>query len=294
MRIRRLRLQRYLQRQPWPAKVTRWLVLVLLNGLLLSACNRAPAPAPSLPENASPTLLQIGVTSSNSTIGPLIEAAFAVPYPQIELQFILANSATLYTDLANGLLDAILVHHIPEGNGRYFNPVALDGLVLITHPDNPVSSLASAEVQAIFNGRLTNWQDVGGPNQAIVLLSREQGAGLRTLLRQRLMAEQRISPNALLQTGNDAMLAAVAATPAAFGYSSHSSASQNPSVKMIQIDGRSATPASLADQSYPLTSPLYFVAATETEPVGALRAFLAWLQSDEGQHAIEESYGRIR
>jgi phosphate transport system substrate-binding protein len=196
--------------------------------------------------------------------------------------------------LSNGLLDAVLLHHIPEGNNRYFNPIALDGLVIIIHPDNPVQTVTSAEVQAIFNGRLTSWQAVGGPEQEIVLLSREQGAGLRTLLRQQIMAEQRISPNALLQTGNEAMLTAVAENPTAIGYSSMSSASQSAAVKMLQIDGRSATTATTANQTYPLTTPLYFLAATESEPTGELRAFLAWLQSDAGQAAVGDVYGRVR
>jgi ABC-type phosphate transport system substrate-binding protein len=108
------------------------------------------------------------------------------------------------------------------------------------------------------------------------------------------MAEQRISPNALLQTGNEAMLTAVAHNPAAIGYSSLSSASQTPTVKMLAVDGRSATTFTTADQTYPLTTPLYFLAATEAEPTGELRAFLAWLQSDKGQVVVGEIYGRIR
>ncbi len=268
-------------------------LLVLLVGAAIAACSAEPAPPPALPANTSPVLLQIGVTSSASAIIPLVEAAYVPENPQVELQFVVANSTALTNDLANGLLDAVLLHHIPEDNRQYFNPVALDGLVIIAHSDNPVQTLTSAEIQAIFNGRLTNWQSVGGFDQEIVLLSREQGSGLRTLLRQHIMAEQRISPNALLQTGNEAMLTAVANDPAAVGYSSMSSASQSP-VKMLQIDGRSATSTTTTDQSYPLTTPLYFLAATEDEPTGELRAFLAWLQSDAGQGVIEGIYGRVR
>ena len=273
----------------------RWIwLLALLVGVTTAACNSQPAPPPTLPADTTPTLLQIGVTSSASAIIPLVETAYAEEYPQVELQFVVANSTALVDDLDNGLLDAILLHHIPEGNQRYYNPVAVDGLVLIVHPDNPVQGLTSAEVQAIFNGSLTNWQLVGGLDQEIVLLSREQGSGLRTLLRQQIMAEQRISPNALLQTGNEAMLTAVANNPAAMGYSSLSSASQTATVKMLVIDGRSATPTTTAEQTYSLTTPLSFLTATESEPNGELRTFLAWLQSAAGQAAIEDVYGRVR
>lgn len=265
----------------------------LLAMLAITACNRQPAPPPTLPATTAATLLQIGVTSSASALIPLVEAGYTPENPQIELQFVVANSSALVDDLGNGLLDAVLLHHIPEGNERYFNPVALDGLVIVIHPDNPVQALTSAEVQAIFNGRLTNWQSVGGADQEIVLLSREQGSGLRTLLRQHIMAEQRISPNALLQTGDEAMLTAVADTSAAIGFSSMSSASRS-TVKLLPIDGRSATPSTTAEQTYPLTTPLYFLAATESEPTGELRVFLAWLQSDAGQAVVGDVYGRVR
>ena len=266
----------------------------LLAAGLVIGCTVQPAPPPALPAPTAPTLLQIGVTSSASPLIPLIETVYAQENPLAELLFVPANSNTLTTDLANGQLDAILVHHIAEGETRYFNPVALDGLVFVTHPDNPVQALTPAEVQAIFNGRITNWQSLGGADEAIVLLSREQGSGLRTILRQQIMAEQRFSPNARLQSGDEAMLTAVANNPAAIGYSSMGSASQLAGVKMLDIDGRSATPATTADQTYPLTTPLYFLTASEAEPTGELRAFLAWLQSEEGQAVLGGVYGRIR
>ena len=269
-------------------------LLWLLGLLALAACQTRPAPPPTRPANSGLTLLQIGVTSSATAVVPLLQAAYGQQNPQVELQFVVANSTALYDDLSSGLLDAVLLHHIPQGNGRYFNPIALDGVVFMVHPDNPVQTLSSAEIQAIFNGRITNWQTVGGANEEIELLSREQGSGLRALLRQQIMAEQRITPNALLQVGDEAMHTAVANNPAALGYSSLSSASQTSSVKIISLDGRWPTLQTTADQTYALTTPLYFIAATEAEPVGELRALLAWLQSEEGQGAIGEVYGRIR
>ncbi len=261
---------------------------------MLVACSPQLASAPTLPATTAPTLLQIGIVSSAQPLIPLIETNYAPENPQVALQFVVGNSESLQTDLANGLLDAVLLHQIPVGIGRYFNPVALDGLVIVTHPDNPVAGLSLAEVQAIFNGRITNWQTVGGIDQAIMLLSREPGSGLHTLLRQRVMAEQRLSPNALLQTSDQAMLTAVAKNPAAIGFSSLGSASQTTSVKIVQVDGRFATSATVTDQTYPLTTPLYFLAATEAEPIGELRAFLAWLQSDVGQTVLGDVYGRVR
>jgi phosphate transport system substrate-binding protein len=171
------------------------------------------------------------------------------------------------------------------------NPVALDGLVIVVHPNNPVQDLSLAEVQALFNGRITNWSALGGPDQPVNLVSREPGAGTRAILQQRVLAEQRISINALIQPDDSSLLAAVAADPLAVGYSMMGTAVIG-EVKLLSIDGIVPTPATTADQSYPLTAPLYFL--SPTEPQGELRAFLAWLQSDVGQGVIGVGYGRVR
>ena len=63
-------------------------------------------------------------------------------------------------------------------------------------------------------------------------------------------------------------------------------------VKAVSIDGIAPSPQSSSSQDYPLTVPLYFV--SPTEPQGEMRAFLAWLQSEEGQAIVSESVGTVR
>jgi phosphate transport system substrate-binding protein len=93
-------------------------------------------------------------------------------------------------------------------------------------------------------------------------------------------------------------LDAVAADSAAVGFSMMGTAASRQTreptvnVKLLTIDGIAPTPVTTADQTYPLTSPLYFL--SPTEPQGNLRVFLAWLQSDAGQGVIGDGYGRVR
>jgi hypothetical protein len=266
--------------------------------LILAACQPQPAPLPANTPLPPPVVQQIGLSSSAAALAELVAEPFAEQSNLASPQFILANNATLFTDLIAGQLEAILVHHIPAGSPGWFNPVALDGLVIVVHPDNPVENLSLGEVQALFNGRITNWSALGGPDQPINLISREQGAGTRAILQQRVLAEQRISINALIQPDDRSLLAAVAADPLAVGYSMMGTAASRQDrgptaeVKLLSIDGIVPTPATTADQTYPLTAPLYFL--SPTEPQGELRAFLAWLQSDDGQAAIGDWYGRVR
>lgn len=204
-----------------------------------------------------------------------------------------ANDATLLADLQRGALDAALLHHLPAALPNWYNPVALDGVVVVVHAENPVNDLTMAEVQAIFNGRVTNWSAVGGAELPITVVTRESGSGALALFRSRVMAEQRISVNAQVRADDAALLAAVAETPGAVGVSMMGNAAVA-EVKMVGIDGRFPTPAETAAQSYPLTAPLYFVMPGAAEPAGALRDLLAWLQSEEGQGVINGRYGAVR
>jgi phosphate transport system substrate-binding protein len=80
----------------------------------------------------------------------------------------------------------------------------------------------------------------------------------------------------------------VAATPGAIGYTMMVSAGE----RSLLVDGHAASPDTVEDQSYPLTTPIYFVSLAE--PTGPVRDFLAWLQSPEGQAELREKYGQVR
>jgi len=255
-----------------------------------TACETMPAPPSVITPTAPPTTLRIGLTDSAAELMALTAEPFEAAYPQTAVQFTTANNRTLLADLETGQFDAVLVHHIPATTGMWFNPVALGGLVIIVHSDNPVSRLDSAEIQAIFNGRITNWSSVGGFDRLVEVVGREQGAGSRALFGERIMLEQRISITAQVVSNNTQMIEIVAGNPAAIGYSMMGAV--GPDVKALAVDGTAATPETTAEQSYPLTTPLYFV--SPAEPTGDLRAFLAWLQSEAGQMVIGEKYGRVR
>jgi len=267
----------------------RLLGLAGLVGLWLTACQPEPAPPPAITPTPPPETLHIGVATAAQPLADLVAGPYAQWTDRAQLQFILANTAVLLADLAAGNLDAVLVHALPADSGFWFNPVAWDGLVVVVGADNPVEGLSRAEVQAVFNGRITNWSVLGGPDQPIALLSRERGSGARTFFEQRIMAGQRLSINALLLGDDVALLETLAATPGAVGYSMLGSVA---GVKALAIDGVVPTTASTADQTYPLAAPLYFVAPAE--PQGELRVFLSWLQSEAGQAVIGERYGRVR
>lgn len=271
------------------------LALVLLAAACRSAGNPAPPAATATPP---PVTLNIGVSSSAGAFAQLVGQPYAARAERAVVNFVVGNNAALFQDLAAGKLDAILVHTIPAGSDYWFNPVAMDALAIVVHADSGVAMLSRPQIQAIYNGRIENWADVGGASRPISLFGRESGAGTRTLFNQRVMAEQRTSINTVVQSGNDALLEAVASDAAAIGYTMMGSIAGRQGVIAVMVEGVALNPNQAASQMYPLTAPLYFVSLEEPAGPdvagGELRAFLAWLQSPAGQNAIGEKYGRVR
>ena len=268
-----------------------YLLLFTLPLLLLTACQPEIAPPPHLTPDAETAVLRIGVVDSATTFTTLAIAAYQAD--GVFVESVVGNRTTLLADLTAGQLDGLLLHQIPTNNTNWFNPVAVDGLVILVHPDNPVTTLTVAEVQAIFNGRITNWSSLGGPNQPIQLLSRESGAGTRSLLNQRILSEQRLDINATIASSDGALITAVSTDPHAIGYSMMGNSSQA-NVTLVAIDDIPPTRNEVGSQRYPLTTPLYYLHSGPEEPEGTMRHFLAWLQSPEGQQAIGSVYGRVR
>lgn len=267
--------------------------------LLVAACRGAATPAPQVATTTPPpVILNVGVSSSAAALAGLVGQPYAERTERAVVNFVVGNNATLFQDLAAGELDAILVHQIPADSDYWFNPVAMDALAIVVHPDNVVRELSRPEIQAIYNGRAGNWAEVGGASNPITLAGREAGAGTRALFNQRVMAEQRTSINVVVQSGNDALLEAVSSDPAAIGYTMMGALAGREDVVAVAVDGVTPTPNQARTQMYPLASPLYFVASEEPAGPSAagseLRAFLAWLQSPAGQKIIGENYGRVR
>ncbi len=270
-----------------------WPIFLLLSALLLSACTGAEpmAPSPAATTPAS-TLLNLGISDNAQALAEPWASAYQAETVRAHVNFVGGNNNTLFSDLEEGQLDAILVHHIPEGvqDDVWFNPVALDGLVIVVHADNPVTSLAQAEIQRLFSGETDNWSAVGGEDLMVAPIGQERGDGARTVFTRRLMGARPVSINTVIHSDSESLIEAVAAEPGAIGYTTMSGLAEG--VQPVAVDGIAPTPENAASQDYPLTAPLYFV--SNGEPQGELRAFLAWLQGAEGQSIVSEIVGSVR
>ncbi|MGB1254189.1 MAG: substrate-binding domain-containing protein [Candidatus Promineifilaceae bacterium] len=260
--------------------------LLLLS--LLIGCSPAPVPAaPELVEQPTVELRLIGLVDEASALQQLIR----VDNPSLNWQFELGDGQPLLEAVEQGVLDAALVHHIPlSAETLWYNPVALDGLVFIVHPDNLVQDLSLGHIQAIYTGQLSNWADLGGNEGRIEPLMRGRGSGVRELFETRVMGSQRIGVNTEIRPNAATLLTGVANNVNAIGLTTFSH--QPDSVRALSINRIVADPAQLTDQQYPLTTPLYWV--SRDEPTGEIRGVLAFMQSEAGQDALGGNFGRIR
>jgi phosphate transport system substrate-binding protein len=162
--------------------------------------------------------------------------------------------------------------------------LARDGIAVITNSGNSVSGLTTEQVRDIYAGTITNWNEVGGPDKAIIVISREEGSGTRDAFEELVMGDELITSDAILQSSNGAIKTAVSGTPYSIGYLSFGYIDS--AVKALAIDGVAGTVENAKNGTYPIIRPLYFL--TASEPTGAVKNFIDFCLGAEGQAIVED------
>ncbi len=169
--------------------------------------------------------------------------------------------------------------------GAVENIVAIDGIAVVADPANKVEDLTKDQLVSIYTGETKNWSEVGGDDQAIVVVGREAGSGTRGAFEELLdIADACAYANELDSTG--AVMAKVASTPGAIGYVSLDVVDD--SVKALKLDGVDATEENIKAGNYALSRP--FVMATKgeiSEQKTEVQALFDYLSSDEGKDLIK-------
>ncbi|MFN7708274.1 MAG: PstS family phosphate ABC transporter substrate-binding protein [Sphingobacteriia bacterium] len=165
--------------------------------------------------------------------------------------------------------------------------VGLDALALVVHKENPLDSLSLEQVKAIYQGRITNWKELGGQDAPIVAFNRESSSGTYEFFKKVVLEKEDFGA---LQTvgANGELIEKVAENVLTIGYVGI--AYLNPNVKAIRLYqpalGRSVSPtvAHSLDKTYPLVRPLYFYYLRQDE--ARLRPVLAFLKTQAGQELV--------
>ena len=155
-----------------------------------------------------------------------------------------------------------------------------------------VSSLTKQQLIDIFSGKTTNWKDVGGPDEKVLLVTRPDSSGTRALFtKYALDGTAENSSASYLETDNSGeLLETVKTNKGAIGYLALSYLMNNTDVKAISIDGVAPTLENTYSGKYPVWG--YEHMYTNGEPNETVAAFINYITSDEYGALMEaEGYG---
>ena len=236
----------------------------------------------------SGTVTLAGSTSMQKLCEAMIES-FEEVYPDITVTAEYTGSGAGLEALAGGKTDiGNASRSLKDGekqSGAVENVVAIDGIAVITHKDSVVSDLTAQQLTDIYTGKITNWKDLGGADEAIVVLGREAGSGTRGAFEELLKIEDQCAyAQELDSTGG--VLAKVAATPGSIGYVSLDVVDDT--VKALSLDGVAPTEENIVAGSYKLSRPFVMATlGTIEEQNDLVKTWFNYVQSDEGQAVIK-------
>ncbi len=133
--------------------------------------------------------------------------------------------------------------------------IAMDGIVVVVHPSNPVKGLTVEQVRKIYIGEINNWKEVGGPDLKIVRISRENNSGTFECFETLVMKKEKMAADTEGVTAQGSMREAVRGTPAAIGYLGLGFVDRT--VKAVVVDGIAPTRETIASGVYPIARPLF-------------------------------------
>ncbi len=187
------------------------------------------------------------------------------------------GSGTGFSSLISGTCDVAMAsrsikdREIALAKAKGINPnevkVALDGLAVVVNPGNPISKLTLSQLADIFTGRVTNWKEVGGKDEKIVILSREVNSGTHVYFKEHVLrkndpnSKEEFASTALMLSSSQAIADEVAGNPAAIGYYGMGYISKKQKPLSLAKDEKSEyeTPTieNVINGKYPISRPLF-------------------------------------
>ena len=262
------------------------LLSLLFLPLLISACN-------SSSQQSGESITAVG----SSALQPLVEAAgeqYQTEHLGVFINVQGGGSGTGLSQIQQGAVDI--------GNSDLFaeekagikakalvdHKVAVVGIAPIVNPKVGVKNVSMAQLQKIFLGEITNWQQLGGKNVPIVLVNRAQGSGTRATFEKWVM--QGKQPMAAQEQDSTGMVRQiVGSTPGAISYVAFSHIDKT--VQGLSVDGVAPTDANVTTNQWRIWS--YEHMYTKGQPKGLTKKFLAYVMSPAIQKKLVLKMGYV-
>ena len=236
----------------------------------------------------SGTVTLAGSTSMEKLAHAMNEACME-KYPHVSATAEFTGSSAGIESLEAGSVDigdaSRALSDDEKSQGIVENIVAIDGIAVITDTANTITDIKSEDLAKVYTGEITNWKDLGGPDEQIVVIGREAGSGTRDAFEE-LMDVKDSCKYAQELDSTGAVLAKVAATPGAVGYVSLDVLDDT--VNGLKINSVEPTEDNILAGDYVLQRP--FVMATKgeiSEQSKQVQAYFDFINSADGQNVIK-------
>jgi phosphate transport system substrate-binding protein len=276
--------------------------------MLAAACSSSGA-SPSSSVTAAPKSslapgavdCQTGtISASGSTaLQPLVDAAakkYAAACPGANVTVNGGGSGTGLSQVSQGSVqignsdvtaDSKLA--TPDANKLVDHIVAKQGWIVVTNPDVTVKNLTTQQHIDIWTGKITNWKDVGGPNEAIILIFRPASSGTRSTFKRIVLGglNETTGGQTLIEDSNGAVTAAVGKTSGAIsviGFAYYNDPANKAQLNGLQLDGVDATVANMTGGTYKLAADGHMY--TQGQPTGLTAAFLDYMMGPDVQNNL--------
>lgn len=256
-----------------------WILTAVLGLTALAGCQK---------EEQDKSVSTDGSTSMQSVIGALGEA-----FEQregITVTYNPTGSGAGITAVTEGRcsigLSSRNLKDEEKSQGLQGTVLALDGIAIIVHPDNPISDLSLETLADIYTGKITNWKELNGSDEEIVLIGREAGSGTRdgfeTITDTKDQCQYR---QELTSTGD--VITTVAGNPAAIGYASL--AAVKDTVKALSIGGVAPSEQTVLSGDYAVQRPFLLVTRSDTKLPESAQAFFDFATSKDAAEIISNA-----
>ena len=238
------------------------------------------------------------ILDGSTTVGPIAKA-FAEYYmgkhPEVNITVSESGSGNGAKAIINGTADIgnlsrkMKEEEIRAAKDKGVNAVehiiAMDGIVVVVHPSNPVKGLTKDELKQIYTGEIANWKALGGPDKKIVVISRDTNSGTYESFQQLVTKSDRVTEKAEYVGSNGAVRQRVMTTEGAIGYVG---LAFTEGVKALEINGVAPSQETVNDKTYPIARPLFMYTNGEPKEGTPLAAFLNLYKTEDGKKIISE------
>jgi len=196
----------------------------------------------------------------------------------------LLDKACNIADASRAIKDAELAKAASNGVDPKAHVIAMDGIAVIVNPANSVSALTKKQIKDIYTGKISNWSQLGGSDEKIVVVSRDTSSGTFEAFGELALSGGKVRADALMQASNQAVASVVEKTPGAIGYVGLGYMGSN--TKALSVEGIMPSKDTVLTNKYPIGRPLFMY--TNGSPTGLAKEFIDFVLSPEGQKIVDQ------